>query len=162
MRSFTGSLFVVALIATEFVFCEQENSNPVENRQNKEDVIAHDPYCADTMKILTPEKGAVYHVGDTLRIRYCADSSYHPVAQISFNVGIGFHLLGYGKPFHALDSAAFSETPGVISWVISDSISYYGDKKSTISDSCLVGIRDFERDSIRAYSSPFFRIVADD
>ena len=153
MRSFTGSLLVIALIATALMFCEQENYNPVESRQNKEEVVAHDPYCADTIKIFTPEEGAVYHVGDTLRIRYCADSSYRPFVQISFNAGIGFHLLGYGNPFYALDSAAHSETPGVISWVIPD---------STYQSTCLVYMQDFEHDSIRAYSTPYFRIVADD
>jgi hypothetical protein len=122
-------------------------------------LIAGAALAQPPITLFEPNGGETYHVGDTMRIRWTADSSA-PLVTINMAVDGGesgwWYLIGATRGI-GMGDPGWGDT----SWVIADSLSDATTVVSTVSSRCLVKIRNYvdgitadDSDSVFTISAP--------
>lgn len=115
---------------------------------------ANQPYIVDY-----PNGGEVFKIGDPIHLNFHTNDSINYPISNSRRPSVWLSL-DAGRSFcQVFDHIAEKEVP----WIITDSLEYVSGgnliMRSTISDSCLIRIQDYEKANISDNSDHFFKIL---
>jgi hypothetical protein len=117
------------------------------------------PVCGQTagLTVLAPNGGETFHVGDTMYVRWSADTTRVGAVniEISFDAGNGWNLLTSSHSVYVTDS-----TWGDYRWVVPESLATVSGTISTLSASCLVRVWNYVGHSPQDESNALFAIAA--
>jgi len=109
------------------------------------------------LTVLAPNGGETFHVGDTMHVRWSADTSRVGAVNIelSFDAGSTWNLLTSSHSVFVTDS-----TWGDYRWVVPESLATVSGMVSTLSAECLVRVWNYVGHSPQDESNTVFTIAA--